>query len=89
MDEEVYRTKQAMETKSRKTATSVRTYHAADWGDYNMDLLVFVKGGAQDVPRFLKHLDTLSVFPTTRMDIVAQLTSNLRMLESKNELSIQ
>ena len=44
---------------------------------------------SQDVPRFLKQLDALSVFPTTRIDIIAQLTSNLRTLKSKNELLIQ
>ena len=30
MDKEVYQTKRAIKMKSRKTAKSVRTYHAAD-----------------------------------------------------------
>ena len=53
-----------------------------------MNFLVPGTGGAQDVPQFLKQLDALSVFPTTRQDIIAQLTSNLRTLKSKNELLI-
>ena len=46
-------------------------------------------GDAQDVPQFLKQLDALSVFPTTRLNIIAQLTSNLATLKSKNKLLIE
>ena len=53
-----------------------------------MNLLVPGTGDAQDVPQFLKQLDALSVFPTTRQDIITQLTSNLTTLKSKNELLI-
>ena len=82
-------TKRATEAKSREKAKKVKTYHAADWGDYDVNFPVVGTGGVQDVPRFLKRLDALSVFPTTRQDIVAQLTSDLRTLKSKNELLIQ
>ena len=82
-------TKRATEAKSRQNAKKAKIYNAADWGDYNVNFLVPGTGGAQDVPQFLKQLDTLSVSPTTRQDIIAQLTFNLRTLESKNELLIQ
>ena len=67
MDDEVYsttRTKRAIEAKSRRSANKVKTWHAADWGDYNVDFLASVNGSVQDVPRFLKQLDAFSVFPT-------------------------
>ena len=78
--------KRATEAKSKQNAKRVKTYHAADWRDYNVNFLVPGTGGAQDVPQFLKQLDALSVFPTTRQDMISQLTSNLRTLRSKNEL---
>ena len=59
-------TKRVTEAKSRENAKKVKTYHAADWGDYNVNFMVHGIDGAQDVPRFLKQLDALSVFPTTR-----------------------
>ena len=88
MGDSTTQTKRATEAKSRQNAKKVKTYHAADWGGYNVNFLVSGTGGAQDVPQFLKQLDALSVFPTTRQDITAQLTSNLKTLKSKNELLI-
>ena len=35
------------------------------------------------------QLDTLSVFPTIRQDIIAQLISNPRTLKSKNKLLVE
>ena len=89
MGDSTIQTKRATEAKSRKTAKRVKTYHAAGWGDYNVNFAVPGAGGAQDVPQFLKQLDALSIFPTTRQDIIAQLTSNLKTLKSKNELLIE
>ena len=80
--------KRATEAKSRKNAKRVKTYHAVGWEDYNVNFAVPGTGGAQDVPQFLKQLDALSIFPTTRQDIIAQLTFNLKTLKSKNELLI-
>ena len=91
MDDEVdsmTQNKRATEAKFRENAKRVKTYHAADWGGYNVNFLVTGTGDAQDVPQFLKQLDALSVFPITRHDIIAQLTSNLKTLKSKNELLI-
>ena len=52
MDIEVHsttRTKRAIKAKSRKTAKKVKTSHTVGWGDYNVNFLVPVKVGAQDV----------------------------------------
>ena len=67
MDMEAHSTAQAkrkIEAKSRENAKRVKTYHAADWGDYNVNFPVPGTGSAQDVPQLLKQLDALSVFPT-------------------------
>ena len=56
------RTKRATEAKSRENAKKVKTYHAANWGDYNVNFLIPGTDGAQNVPQFLKQLDALSVF---------------------------
>ena len=58
-------------------------------GATNVNFLVPITDGAQDMPRFLKELDALSVFPTTRINIIAQPTFNLRTLKLKNELLFQ
>ena len=92
MDKEAHstsQTKRMIEAKSREIAKKVKTYHTADWGDYNVNFSVPGTGCVQDVPQFLKQLDALSVFPTTRQDIIAQLTSDLRTLKSKNELLVE
>ena len=47
MDDEVGLTTEA---KSLENAKKVKTYHAADWGDYNMNFLIPGTGTAQDVP---------------------------------------
>ena len=41
-------TKRATGAKSRKNAKKVKTYHAADWGDHNMNFLIPGTGDAQD-----------------------------------------
>ena len=92
MDKEAHsttQTKRTIEAKSRENAKRVKAYQTADWGSYNVDFLLPGTSGAHNMLRFLKQLDTLSVFPTTRPAIIPQLTSDLRTLKSKNELLIE
>ena len=37
--------KQATKVKSRENAKKVKSYHAANWGDYNVNFLVPSTGG--------------------------------------------
>ena len=92
MDKEAHsttQTKRMVEARSREIAKRVKTYHTPDWGSYNVDFLLPGTSGAHDILQFLKQLDTLSVFPNTRPAIIAQLTSDLRTLKSKNELLVE
>ena len=51
----------ATQARPRENAKKVKTYHATNWGGYNVSFLVLSTDGAQDVPRFLKQMDALSV----------------------------
>ena len=46
MSNEVDSTTRAIEVKSRENAKKVKTYHTADWGDYNMSFMVYGSGSA-------------------------------------------
>ena len=51
--------KHATEAKSRQNAKKVKTYHAADRGDYNVNFPVPGTGGAQDIQDFWLHQGNL------------------------------